>query len=195
MYITRLCTLTGRQMNSYTDFAERRQTTSRAVCRLHVTRWARQSRGMQKQRKVTVPSRCSGMIPSALDEDDTYSVLIPLKSKPLIHPASDLSSPTIIHLASHSPCLTPAKPAAQPQPPLWMNKQNKNTHRIVMFPVNMIGSAACSAVPPAWNMKWRGHSVELWLWTVTVRIFWYCIDSVFWGYLLTSRAARYNMSA
>lgn len=39
------------------------------------------------------------MIPSALDKEDTYSVLIPLKEKPLIHPASDPSSLIIILMA------------------------------------------------------------------------------------------------
>lgn len=55
-----------------------------------------------KQRSVeTLKSRCppTGMVPSAVDKEDTYSVLIPLKEKPLIHRASYPSSLTIILLA------------------------------------------------------------------------------------------------
>ena len=103
-----------------------RQTTSWVGCHVDVTRWARLSRGVLKQRKVTVPSQCSGMIPSALDKDDTYSVLIPLKQKPLIHPASDLSSPTIIHLASQTPPFNTSQAGCSARAAaLGMNKQNK----------------------------------------------------------------------
>lgn len=62
------------------------------------------------------------MIPSALDKEDTYSVLIPLKEEPLIHPASDPSSLTIILMAFQNSSFNSSSAQAHA---VRMNKQNK----------------------------------------------------------------------
>lgn len=116
-----------------------------------------------------VPSGSSGMIPSALDKDDTYTVLIPLKQKPLIHPASDLSSPAIIHLASQTPCLTPAKPAAKPERLLyeWANKTKHGQNFNVSSRHNQMWHLCrhCCLKTSIWNPNFLGHSAydEKWI--------------------------------
>lgn len=77
-----------------------------------------------KECRNTVKSWCppSGMIPSALDKEDTYSLLIPLKEKPLIHPASDPSSLIIILTAFQNSSFNSSSARAHA---VRMNKQNK----------------------------------------------------------------------
>lgn len=75
------------------------------------------------------------MIPSAPDKEDAYSVLIPLKEKPVIHRVSDPSSLTIIPLASHN---SPFNSSSARAHGVRMKQTKPNTPRMSMWTVNII---------------------------------------------------------
>lgn len=81
-------TKTRTRLHTYTLHSDaHRQTHARQKCREVVDNYRswllstcdKVNQTKQRRGKVTVPSQCSGMIPSALDKDDTYRELIPLK--------------------------------------------------------------------------------------------------------------------